>query len=105
MPNPAFERDCRNARQLLNFTLGIMNDKISWGDLFITEPSLDYVKIFSCWPQFSVWKVRPIGMSAFGDCYFERDDGSVHVLDPIAGEIRFVANSVDDFSKFMNTHQ
>ena len=78
---------------------------LSWSDLFIEDPSVDFGRIFSCWPQHELGRVRPIGLSAFGDCYFEREDGSVLVLDPLEGAIRQVAPSVAEFQQLMNSPQ
>lgn len=82
-----------------------MSSGLSWADLFIEDPSVDFVRIFSCWPQHAFGRVRPIGLSVFGDCYFEREDGTVHVLDPLEGAIRQVAPSVAEFSQLTNAPQ
>lgn len=90
-------------RRPVSSTLGIMSNNLTWNDLFIQHPSLEFEKIFSCWPQFSFGRIRPIGLSAFGDCYFEHEDGSVHVLDPLEGNIRQVAASQAEFGLCMNS--
>ena len=82
-----------------------MNRTLSWADLFIEDPMVDFARIFACWPQYNFSLIRPIGLSVFGDCYFETDDGTVHVLDPIERNIREVAPSTTDFAPLMNSAQ
>src|SRR5262245_26522760 len=76
--------------------------KLTWDDLFIQDAQIDFERIFSCWPQLT-GKVRPIGLSAFGDLFFERPDETVWMLDTFSGEVRRVAASQVEFSKLMNS--
>jgi len=82
-----------------------MNRALSWDDLFLQDSSLDFVRILSCWPQLDFGRIRPIGLSAFGDCFFERSDGTIHVLDTLHGRVYQVATSMDEFTTKMNSPQ
>jgi hypothetical protein len=77
--------------------------KVTWGDLFTDDPSLDIGKLLVLWPGTVAGRVRPIGMSAFGDIYFERPGGQIERLDVLEGGITRVASTQDEFSKLMNT--
>ena len=79
-----------------------MATKLTWDDLFLKDPRLDFECIFSCWPQIG-GKVRPIGLSAFGDAFFAKPDESVWVLDAFSGEVRTVAASQAEFAASMNS--
>ena len=48
-------------------------------------------------------QLRPIGASAFGDCFFERPSGHVERLDVLEGGIHFVAKDFSEFGSLMNT--
>jgi hypothetical protein len=82
-----------------------MTPKLTWADLFLSGPEIDFSQLLSCWPQHSFGRIRPIGLSAFGDCYFECSDGSVCVLDTLDGNVRAVAKSFFEFSSLMNSPQ
>jgi len=77
--------------------------KLSWDDLISQDSELDFEKMLSCWPRLAVGRTRPIGLSALGCCFLERPDGSVYALDPLLGEFRKVAVSMDDFGRGMNS--
>lgn len=79
-----------------------MATKLTWDDLFIQDPHLDFARIFACWPQIG-GKVQPIGLSAFGDAFFAKPDDSVCMLDTFTGETRTVAKSQTEFAAFMNS--
>jgi hypothetical protein len=79
-----------------------MATKLTWDDLFLQDPQLDFARIFECWPQVS-GKTLPIGLSAFGDAFFARPNGSVWVLDTFTGEVREVAASQAEFGDHMNS--
>ena len=78
---------------------------LQWDDLFQGPAQIDFQRLYSCWPHLQFGRVRPIGMNAFGDCYFEQENGSVHVLDTLEGGIRLVTASVGEFNLCMNTPQ
>src|SRR3989339_637031 len=59
-PNPAFKRDCRKARQPLNFTLGIMNEN---DDISQKATCNEYGSVFT--PSFPHEKVG-IALSTLG---------------------------------------
>ena len=77
---------------------------LSWNDLFIQDPSIDVAQLLSEWrPPRVIGPVQPIGLSAFGDVYFLRPDGSVHVLDGFEGEVRLAAHSDEEFAAYMKS--
>jgi hypothetical protein len=76
--------------------------KLSWNDLFLEDPQIDFVHILGCWPQVG-GRVLPIGLSAFGDAFFARPDESVWRLDSFSGEIDKVASSQSEFATHMNS--
>jgi hypothetical protein len=76
--------------------------KLTWDDLFLQDPEIDYRQIFECWPQID-GKVLPIGMSAFGDPFFVKPDNSVWKLDTFSGEVKQVASSQTEFGELMNS--
>ncbi len=76
--------------------------KLTWDDLFLQDPEIDYRRIFECWPQID-GKVLPIGMSAFGDPFFVKTDDSVWKLDTFSGEVQQVASSQAEFGEHMNS--
>jgi hypothetical protein len=79
-----------------------MTTKLTWEDLFLQDPQIDFGRIFDCWPQVGE-KVRPIGLSAFGDAFFAKPDDSVWRLDSFSGETRKVASSQAEFAQHMNS--
>jgi hypothetical protein len=79
-----------------------MTDRLSWDSLFSQDPSIDFGQIFACWPN-AGGKVLPIGMSAFGDVFYAKPDGSVWRLDSFTGQSKYVASSNDEFGRCMNT--
>jgi len=79
-----------------------MTNKLTWQDLFLQDPQIDFARIFQCWPQIEA-RILPIGMSAFGDAFFARPDDSVWVLDTFSGQVRKVASSQAEFGQCMNT--
>jgi len=64
---------------------------LTWADLFIEEPLLDVGRLLRLWPRTVGDVLRPIGMSAFGDIYFERPRGQVERLDVLEGGVHCVA--------------
>ena len=64
--------------------------------LFATPSAEDIQRALDCWPSVS-GRLRPIAVSAFGDVFFERPDGSVYRLDPLEGMVTVAAASLDEF--------
>lgn len=77
--------------------------QLTWADLFHEGSEVDFPSLFAQWPGLIEGPIQPIGMSAFGDLYFRRPDGTVHVLDLLEGGIRQVAASDADFRANMNS--
>ncbi|OZB46426.1 MAG: hypothetical protein B7X60_08755 [Polynucleobacter sp. 39-45-136] len=69
------------------------------------EPELDFQHVLEQWSPLISGPVKPIGMSAFGDIYFLRPDGTVHVLDVLEGAVRHVAESETAFGAYMNSQE
>jgi hypothetical protein len=79
--------------------------KLTWSDLFTEDPSLDMGRLIGLWPRTVCGGLRPIGMSAFGDIYFERPSGQVERLDVLQGGVHPVASTREEFASSMNTRQ
>ncbi|WP_284620787.1 hypothetical protein [Aquabacterium humicola] len=77
---------------------------LNWDDIFLQDQSTDFGRLLEQWqPPLVVGPIQPIGMSAFGDIYFLRQDGSVHVVDVFEGAVRQIAQSQEEFSVLMNS--
>ena len=76
---------------------------LKWTELFSEDPSIDFTRLLSLWPATVKGALRPIGMSAFGDVYFERPGGTVERLDVLEGGVNHVAATVEAFKELMNT--
>lgn len=61
---------------------------LGWSDIFLQEPEFDFRGILEQWSPLVEGQLQPLGLSAFGDFYFLRPDGAVHVLDVIEGAVR-----------------
>jgi hypothetical protein len=78
-------------------------NSLTWDDLFIDASQLDFPALLEEWPGSVTGQFRPIGASVFGDLFFERRSGEVIKLDVIEGGVHLVADSIQQFSEFMNT--
>lgn len=78
---------------------------LTWDDLFIEAANLDFDALLQEWPGVIAEQIRPIGASVFGDLFFERKTGEVEKLDVLEGGLHFVAESFQQFSKFMNSQE
>ncbi|WP_305258613.1 hypothetical protein [Undibacterium sp.] len=76
---------------------------LTWPEIFIDASALDIQTLFSNWPKTLTGKVRPLGCSAFGDLYFERENGPIERLDVLEGGIHTIAPDMNDFSAMMNS--
>jgi len=77
--------------------------KLRQTDLFTDDPSLDIGRLIGLWSNTLTGQLRPIGMSAFGDVFFERPTGQVERLDVLEGGVLRVAQDRDEFARLMNT--
>jgi hypothetical protein len=78
---------------------------INWSDIFLQDPEFDFQRIVAQWSPLVGGALQPIGLSAFGDFYFLRPDGTVHVLDVLEGAVRKVADSQAAFGACMNSQE
>ena len=78
---------------------------ISWGDIFLDINEFDVQRVLEQWSPLVSGPLQPMGMSAFGDVYFLRPNGTVHVLDVLEGQVRQVANTQDEFAACMNAKE
>ena len=98
-PNPAFKRDCRKARQPLNFTLGVKE----MDPTFIATPSESAISAaLSVWPELASRRIRPLLVTAFGDIYVETDAGEVLAAKPIELECVRVCGSVEELQQLFS---
>ena len=80
--------------------------QIRWNDLLIenvSDPNLRLPEILRYWDWLLTGRFGPHALSKFGDCFFQRPDGSIHVLDVVEGEVRLVADSHSAFMLLVNT--
>ena len=76
---------------------------LAWSDLFSEASDVDLQRVLSLWPASVHGMLRPIGMSAFGDVYFERPDGAIERLDVLEGGVGRVAPSFFAFRQQMSS--
>lgn len=78
-------------------------NSLTWDDLFVDAAHLDFSALLLEWPGMVTGQIRPIGASVFGDLFFERRSGEVEKLDVLDGGLHVVADSMQQFSEFMNS--
>jgi len=76
---------------------------LTWSDIFVDPSLLDFGGLLAMWPNTVTGQLRPIGASAFGDCFFERPTGQVEKLDVLEGGVHLVAKDLAEFRALMNT--
>jgi hypothetical protein len=76
------------------------NVKLSWPDIFVDPSTLDFSGLLALLPRTVSGRLRPIGASVFGDCFFERPSGQIEIL--LEGGIHLVAENMDEFRILMN---
>jgi hypothetical protein len=81
----------------------LLMNTLTWNDLFIDASILHFADLLSEWPGLEVGNIRPIGASAFGDLFFERQSGEVMKLDVLEGALVRIAVSVQQFGDLMNS--
>ncbi|WP_332708384.1 hypothetical protein [Novilysobacter longmucuonensis] len=66
---------------------------------------MDFGALLAEWPQVVAGPLGPIGASAFGDLFFQRQDGAVERLDVLEGGVHLVADNFEAFQRLMNDPQ
>jgi hypothetical protein len=84
---------------------GTVEQRLTWADLLIDPPSTGMAELLAPWRPVLNGRYRPIAFDAFGNLFFERPDGSVHVLDVIEGALRSIAPSFTAFQALVNTRE
>ena len=79
--------------------------QLAWPDIFTDASALDFARLLGLWPNTVSGPLRPIGASAFGDCFFERPSGQVERLDALEGGVHHVASTFDEFAQLMNSRE
>jgi hypothetical protein len=74
-------------------------------DLFSQHPDNDFERLLALWPRSVSGPLLPIGMSAFGDVYWERRTGEIQRLDILEGGVQGIAANMDEFKQLMNSQQ
>lgn len=77
--------------------------ELDWDHLFVDASGLDIDRIVEPWHALVQGPIRPIGMSMFGDVYFDREDGVVSRIDVLEGGVVPIAGSRQEFTCLMNT--
>jgi hypothetical protein len=62
-------------------------------------------ELLAPWRPILNGRFRPIVFAAFGNLYFERPDGSVHVLDVLEGAVTDIAPSFTAFQALVNSRE
>ena len=75
----------------------------SWPEILSQDSALDFERLLGLWPHTVVGRVRPIGMSAFGDVFLERPAGEVQRLDVFEGGLHHVAPNASAFATLVNS--
>lgn len=78
---------------------------LTWNDLFVDAALLNFNALLLEWPGLITERIRPIGASVFGDLFFQKKSGEVCKLDMLEGRVSFIADSVQQFSEFMNSRK
>ncbi|MGO2111769.1 MAG: T6SS immunity protein Tdi1 domain-containing protein [Pseudoclavibacter sp.] len=76
---------------------------LDWDHLFVDAARLDMVRIVEPWTGLVHGPIRPIGMSMFGDVYFDRYDDVILRIDVLEGGVVPVADDREHFDRLMNT--
>jgi hypothetical protein len=77
--------------------------KPTWTDLLIQEVPDDVTRrCLSSWPNLINGRVSVRFYNRLGDCFFAREDGSVHKLDVLAGVVSPVAPAEAAFMGLVN---
>jgi hypothetical protein len=71
--------------------------------LFRQEPDFDYAPLLRMWPRHVTGRVRPLGVSVFGDVFLERADGAIHELDVLDCCVRVAAPSRSEFRRLLRS--
>jgi T6SS immunity protein Tdi1, C-terminal len=79
--------------------------KLTWDDLLTENPATDVATLFDDWQWLLKDEFRPLAWSKFGDCFLERRDGSVEMLDVVDGTVRKLAASRDEFYSLINMQE
>ncbi|MDJ0909087.1 MAG: DUF1851 domain-containing protein [Woeseiaceae bacterium] len=69
--------------------------------LFASPSNEDVERALGYWPSLS-GPLKPHVVSAFGDIFFQRTDGSIHRLDPLEGSVSVAASSIDQFNELLD---
>ena len=70
---------------------------MQWKRLSIDPSALDCDRLLSDWRWLVPPGLRPFSLTLFGDWFFEDDDGRVHFLDTVGGELSQIAPTRDAF--------
>ncbi|BBB65756.1 hypothetical protein UNDYM_1503 [Undibacterium sp. YM2] len=76
---------------------------LTWSDIFIDASLLDTSGLLANWPKTMTGKMRALGCSAFGDLYFERQNGHIERLDLLEGGTHIIASDIEEFQIMMNS--
>lgn len=78
---------------------------LKWGDIFLRGVEIDFQSLLVEWSHIIRGPVQPVGMSAFGDIYFLKPDGSIQFMDVLEGEIRVAAATQAEFTQHISSQE
>ena len=78
-------------------------NQLTWPDIFVDALSIDARGLLSLWPKHMTGDFSPIGFSAFGDCFVQREWGEIQRLDVLVGGAHSVAGDMAEFQKLMDS--
>jgi hypothetical protein len=80
--------------------------KLTWQDLIVDNVSADEAaRWLADWEWLGVGKIAPIFLSRFGNWFFQRPDGSVHMLGITDATVEQVAPDFSQFQAAVNTQE
>ena len=80
--------------------------RLTWDDLIVDHVTADEAAAWLAdWRWLGLGRIAPIFLSRFGNWFFHRPDGSVHMLDVTEGTLEPVAPDFDRFQAAVNTQE
>lgn len=80
--------------------------KLTWADLIIDNVMPDEAAAWLAdWQWLGLGRIAPVFLSRFGNWFFRRPDGSVHMLEVTEASIEQVATDFAQFQAVVNTQE
>jgi len=80
--------------------------KFTWDDLIVSNVTPDEAAAWlSSWQWLGLGRIAPIFLSRFGNWFFHRTDGSIHMLEVTEADVKQVAPNFAAFQAAVNTQE